>query len=60
MAEVKAKKPETDAAPVSPKKAFINASDRELHLEAGIFQPGEDVIATVAEISTLCDFIKEK
>lgn len=63
MAEVKAKRPVSGTVPVEPKevpKKYVNVSDRDLHLTAGIFGPGEEVKATSAEISTLWQFIKEK
>lgn len=60
MVAIKAQKPEDDTTPVSPPTVYYNASPRILHLEKGIFHPGQDVDATEAEKSTLCEFIKPR
>ena len=63
MAEAKAKQPVSGTVPVEPKsvpKKYVNVSDATLYLTNGVFQPGEEVNATDAEISTLWEFIQEK
>lgn len=62
MAEEKATKAATDAKQPSPKKAsYINVSDKILHLESGIYEPGEEVKdLTQAELSNFHEYIKVK
>jgi hypothetical protein len=61
MVEAKAVKAAHDAKPPSPKPAsYVNVSDKILHLEAGVFEPGAEVQATQAELSNFFEYIKAK
>jgi hypothetical protein len=62
MAEEKATKAAPDAKQPSPKKvSYINVSNRILHLESGIYAPGEEVKdPTQAELSNFSAYIKVK